>query len=214
MKEIFPYQWKIAISWISGYFIFQLFNPVLFATEGAIVAGQMGMTLSILSGIQALSMNWINTKIPLYSNLIVVKDYNSLDYIFKKTLRQQIFVCLFLLSVMFVGLNILNITGFTLGDQRVVDRFLPTIPMLLMMISLLVNMPIFSWATYLRCHKKEPFLINSIVNGIACCLSTFILGKLYGLWGVTIGYCCITLLNLYWAKYIFKTCKFNWHGKE
>ena len=37
-KEIFPYQWKIALSWISGYFIFQLFNPVLFATEGALVA--------------------------------------------------------------------------------------------------------------------------------------------------------------------------------
>ena len=45
MKEIFPYQWRIALSWVSGYFIFQLFNPVLFATEGAKVAGQMGMTL-------------------------------------------------------------------------------------------------------------------------------------------------------------------------
>lgn len=32
-NEIFPYQWRIALSWISGYFIFQLFNPVLFATE-------------------------------------------------------------------------------------------------------------------------------------------------------------------------------------
>lgn len=53
MKEIFPYQWKIAISWISGYFIFQTFTPVLFATEGAIVAGQMGMTLQALNAINA-----------------------------------------------------------------------------------------------------------------------------------------------------------------
>ena len=49
--EIFPYQWKIALSWISGYFIFQLFNPVLFATEGAVVAGQMGMTITVLNSI-------------------------------------------------------------------------------------------------------------------------------------------------------------------
>ena len=37
-----------------GYFIFQLFNPVLFATEGAVVAGQMGMTLAALNGIKHL----------------------------------------------------------------------------------------------------------------------------------------------------------------
>ena len=54
MKEIFPYQWRIALSWISGYFIFQLFNPVLFATEGAVIAGQMGMTLTALNAIQSL----------------------------------------------------------------------------------------------------------------------------------------------------------------
>ena len=40
MKEIFPNQWKIALSWVSGYFIFHFFNPVLFA-EGPVVAGQM-----------------------------------------------------------------------------------------------------------------------------------------------------------------------------
>ena len=78
MKEIFPFQWKIALSWISGYFIFQLFNPVLFATEGAVVAGQMGMTLAALNGIQSLSLSWLNTKVPLYSRLIALKDYEQI----------------------------------------------------------------------------------------------------------------------------------------
>ena len=72
-KEIFPYQWRIALSWISGYFIFQLFNPVLFATEGAIVAGQMGMTLHALNSIQSLSLSWMNTKITVMSKLIAIK---------------------------------------------------------------------------------------------------------------------------------------------
>lgn len=66
-KEIFPFQWKIALSWISGYFIFQLFNPVLFATEGPIVAGQMGMTLAVLNAILMFTLSWINTKVPIFS---------------------------------------------------------------------------------------------------------------------------------------------------
>ncbi|KAA6326653.1 hypothetical protein EZS27_024273, partial [termite gut metagenome] len=89
-KEIFPYQWKIALSWMSGYFIFQLFNPVLFATEGAVVAGQMGMTLVALNGIQSLSLSWMTTKIPLYSGLIAQKQYIQLDDVFNRTLKQSI----------------------------------------------------------------------------------------------------------------------------
>ena len=57
MQEIFPFQWKIALSWISGYLIFQLFNPVLFATEGSKIAGQMGMTMVAISGISSISIS-------------------------------------------------------------------------------------------------------------------------------------------------------------
>lgn len=74
VDEIFPFQWRIAISWISGYLIYQLFTPVIFATGGAIIAGQIGMTLQVLNGIQALSMSWINTKIPLLSNCVALKN--------------------------------------------------------------------------------------------------------------------------------------------
>lgn len=70
VDEIFPFQWRIAISWISGYLIYQLFTPVIFATGGAIIAGQIGMTLQVLNGIQALSMSWINTKI-LYCQIVL-----------------------------------------------------------------------------------------------------------------------------------------------
>jgi hypothetical protein len=31
-KEVWPFQWRIAISYACGFFIFQLFNPVLFST--------------------------------------------------------------------------------------------------------------------------------------------------------------------------------------
>ena len=211
MQEIFPYQWKIALSWISGYFIFQLFNPVLFATEGAVVAGQMGMTLAALNGIQALSMSWQNTKVPLYSKLIALKDYTQLDIIFNRTLRQMTSVCFVLLCIMIVviwGIRYLNIH---LGEVPLGNRFLDYIPMLLMMIPLFINQYISSWATYLRCHKKEPFLINSICTGIASCLSTFILGKYFGLYGVTGGYCFITIAFLPWGYHIYTTKKRQWH---
>lgn len=213
MKEIYPYQWRISLSWISGYFIFQLFNPVLFATEGAIIAGKMGMTLTALNAIQSLSLSWMGTKIPLYSRLIALKDYTQLDVIFNKTLKQMIVVCSILLFTMFFGVWFLRKFEIGIGNHLLADRFLDYIPMILMIIPFFINQFTTSWATYLRCHKKEPFLINSICAGIMCLLSTFILGNFYGLYGITIGYCCITIAFMPWGYWIYKTKKVEWHEK-
>lgn len=214
MKEIFPYQWKIALSWISGYFIFQLFNPVLFATEGAVVAGQMGMTLSVLSAIQAFTMSWQNTKVPQYSVMIELKHYKDLDTLFNKTLKQMAMICGMLLILAFCIVFFLRVTRLSIGNSVLGDRFLDYFPLIMMIIPVFLQSFVNSWATYLRCHKEEPFLVNSICNGIACLLSTLILGNMFGVYGITIGYCAIQLLFFPWGYYIFKTKKELWHGNN
>lgn len=206
-KEIFPYQWRIALSWVSGYFIFQLFTPVLFAYRGAVVAGQMGMTLAVLNGINAFSYSWINTKIPLFSKLVALKEYANLDRIFNKTMIQMGFICVLLLGIMFVG-----VAGLRFFDMPLGDRFLPVAPMLILMVALLMNILNGGYATYCRCHKKEPFLVQSIVVGGSCAVSTVVLGRLYGVEGMTIGYGVIILISLIWGYIIYKTKKRDWHS--
>jgi len=207
VKEIFPYQWRIAMSWISGFFIFQLFNPVLFATDGAVVAGQMGMTLQVLNGISALSMSWINTKVPIMSSLIAQKEYKKLDTLFNKTLynlagANLVFIAVFL--ILLICCKFFNLP--------VANRFIPLFPLLILCVVTFVNQFVFSWATYLRCHKQEPFLQNSIVSAILCSLSTVFLGKYFGLMGIVSGYTTICIaVGLCWGYNIFKTKKLQWH---
>ncbi len=210
-SEIFPYQWKIAASWISGYFIFQLFNPVLFATEGAIVAGQMGMTLAALNGILSLSLSWITTKIPAFSGLIAQKSYIHLDNLFNKALKQSALINFGALVILGLLIFLIRFFSIKIGGKLLGDRFLDYIPLLLMMIPVFLNQFIAAWATYLRCHKKEPFLIISIVAGVLCLVSTITLGEFYGVIGITTGYCLITASIVPWAYYIFKKKKLAWH---
>lgn len=206
LKEIFPYQWKIALSWVSGYFIFQLFNPVLFATEGPTVAGQMGMTLTALNGISSLSMSWISTKVPTFSQLIALKNYPMLDYLFNKTLKQ-----LTSINFTFLTIFIVAIFSFTKFSIPLGQRFLPLTPLIFLCLVTFANQFVFSWATYLRCHKEEPYLLMSIVTGIFCTLSTVLFGKFYGVLGITLGYFLITLSTSFWAYTLFKKKKQEWH---
>lgn len=211
VNEIFPFQWRTAISGFSGYFIFQLFNPVLFATEGAVVAGQMGMTLQALNAISSMSMSWLSTKIPLYSQLIALKDYINLDRIFQKTLRQMVLVCTSLLFLFFCVLLIINFFEIKIGDTYLSSRFLSYVPTFLMAIPVFLQQFTNSWAGYLRCHKKEPFLLNSVVCAILCCISSATLGYSYGLYGITVGYCVISIVLFPWGYWIFRTKKYKWH---
>lgn len=210
-NEIFPYQWRIALSWISGYFIFQLFNPVLFATEGAIVAGQMGMTLHALNSIQSLSLSWINTKVPVMSKLIALKEYVKLDIIFNQTLKHMVLVCSVLLVLFFGFLWWVNVSQLEFNGNILANRFLGYVPTLLMMVPIFLQQFTGAWATYLRCHKKEPFLINSVVGGLLCMASTIVLGNIRGLYGITIGYCCIQIFLCFWAYKIYISKKQEWH---
>jgi O-antigen/teichoic acid export membrane protein len=210
-SEIFPYQWKIALSWISGYFIFQLFNPVLFATEGPVIAGQMGMTLVVLNNILMFTLSWISTKTPIFSNLIAKKNYSELDRLFNRTLIQSTLINIFGLLVFLLLVSALKYFNLEIGDRKYADRFLPTLPMILMMIPILLNHIISSWATYLRCHKKEPMLVQSITIGLLSSISTLITGKYFGLIGMTLGYFIVTIISFIWTYLIYKKKKEKWH---
>jgi len=206
-REVWPMQWKIAISWMSGFFIFQLFNPVLFAYFGAVVAGQMGMTLALTGALSVIAMAWINTKVPTFGQLIALRNYQSLDRLFFHTLFQASLAALGGGIVLWAAIVVLNIRQIPFSR-----RMLEPLPAALLIGVAIINVVIFSQAAYLRAHKKEPFLWNSVIGGILTALSTYFLGRAYGAIGMAAGYFGLTVfVGLGWATWIFIAKRRSWH---
>lgn len=205
--EIFPLQWKIAISWVSGYFIFQFFNPVVFAYNGAEAAGKVGMTLTVLNAITSFVMSWISTKVPTWSGFIARKEYGELDFSFKKTIQQSTLIsvlCIIVFVVFIVVINYLN--------MPLANRFLPIFLCVIVFLTIPFNNIVSGSATYLRCHKKEPFLIQSIIIGVLTGISTFVGAKYLGVNGVIIGYSLIIIfISFPSSLYIFKHFRKLYH---
>lgn len=209
--EIFPFQWKIALSWISGYFIFQLFTPAIFASDGPIAAGQMGVSLTVLNGIFALSFSWMTTKIPMFSEFIAKKEFSELDLKFNKTLKQSAIINIFFLLLFFSLIAFLRYFDLSIMNEKLGFKFLDLLPLFLLILTFVINHFVASWGIYLRCHKKEPFLICSIVGSILCALSTLIFGNLFGVIGIVTGYFFINLIMLPFLFYIFNKKRVVWH---
>ena len=202
-QEIFPLQWKIALSWTSGYFIFQAFNPIVFAFYGPVVAGQVGMTLTILNAILSLVVSWTSTKIPLWSSLIAKKEYGELNNSVSNTVIKSSLVALLIIFGALVF-----ISGLKYFDLSLKDRFLPLSLCTIFFLSIPVNNIINIWATTLRCFKKEPFLFQSLFIGICCIIEIYISAKRFDIRTLIIGYFLIvTIISLPMAYYIFKKKK-------
>jgi O-antigen/teichoic acid export membrane protein len=208
-REVWPMQWKIALSWVSGYFVFQLFNPVLFIYFGAVVAGQMGMSLALTTAVTTLAMSWISTKSPTFGQLIARRDYKLLDRIFSRTLLQAFFAAISCGVVLLLTVFVLYTLQIPLS-QRVLD---PLAFVLLTAVAI-INVVVFAEAVYLRAHKQEPFLWISIAIAILSALSAYFLGRVYGAMGMAAGSFVIAVISLGVATWIFFVKRHDWHIVE
>lgn len=208
MKEVWPFQWRIAVSWLSGYFIFQLYNPVLFAFRGAIVAGQMGMSLSLSIALVTVAVSWVNTKAAPFGTLIARKEYAKLDQLFFQSVMQSFTVCAIGAVAVWTGVVYLNWAHLPFAH-----RVLDPLSLGILLVTAPLNVIIFAEATYLRAHKQEKFLLNSVLGAILVGASTYFLGRSYGALGVVVGSLLVGLLmGLPLGTYTFLKYRRIWHA--
>jgi len=205
-QEVWPFQWRIAVSWFCGYFIFWLFNPVLFAYRGPVEAGQMGMSLSLANAILNIAVSWVSTKSAPFGTLIARKEYQQLDQTFFQALRQAFAVSIAGALTAWLGCIYLNFQHLRFA-QRLLDPF----SLGLLLILMITNVVIFSEAIYLRAHKREVFFVNSIVGAILVTAFTLFFGRRYGAIGIAVSCCLSNVAGLVWATYKFRKYRKLWH---
>lgn len=198
-NEIWPFQWRIALSWISGYFIFQIFVPVIFSTQGAAEAGRLGLSLAIASALMGLPLAWFNTKVPQFGQLIALRDYAVLDSLWKRTTTTTMLVLFAGGAVIFGVTFFLQYAESALGNRLIDSRL-----MAILLVTTTLNYLMIAQASYLRAHKEEPFLWVSLAYGALVTASTLILAKPFGSAGVIAGYfLCSISCGTIWGSIIF-----------
>ncbi len=205
-EEVWPFQWRIAVSWFCGYFIFWLFTPVLFAFRGPVEAGQMGMSLSLANAIQAIAVSWVSTKSAPFGTLIARKEYDRLDQAFFRALRQSVAVSILGGLTAWLGCIYLN-----LEHIRFAQRLLDPISIAMLMLTMITNVVIFAQAYYLRAHKQEVLVVNAIVGALAVTAFTLIFGRLYGARGIVVSCCTGNFPGLAWSTFRFQKYRRLWH---
>ena len=166
--EILPMQWRIALSWFCGYFIFQVINPLSFKYYGASFTGRLGMAMTVLNMMVSLALAWITTKVPKFGRKISIDDKSVYqDYV--KTFNQSVFFFLFM-----VLSTTLIIWGFNFFKIDLSQRIISTKLYFVLCLSMLANHIVACQASFIRSHKIELYTPLSVVTAIILTLSIFV----------------------------------------
>jgi len=160
-REVLPFQWRIAASWISGYLMYQLFTPLIFLHLGPVVAGRLGMSIAIYLAIQSVGISWISARLPNMSRLIALENRSALNNLFLTTLIGALGIVLVGCVGVLASIAVLDWIGYPLL-QRLAD--LPTLTAIA--IGTIGNTLVFALAAYMRAHGEEPMLPPSIAAAV------------------------------------------------
>lgn len=205
-SEIWPMQWRLALSGVVNYFAFSLYNPVMFRYHGPVVAGQMGMTLQIVTTLQVLAYSWVYTKVPRFGMLISRKDYSSLDRMWVKSTLVSVAVMLLGAAGAWAVVYGLHVAGIGLAQRMLEPK--PTALFLAAATLMLVSQ---CQTAYLRAHKQEPILVLSVSSSLLIGLLVYLLGKHWGPLGAAGGYFAVMVGVIVWETQILLRCRRQWH---
>jgi hypothetical protein len=199
-SEVWPFQWKIAVSWACAFYTIQIFTPVLFAYRGAAEAGQFGLSLSITGYLSMLVLAWMSTKAAPFGQMVARGDLSQVKGLFFRTLRQSL--------VVLVGMSAACEAG-VLAVQywfpRLAARMASPQIFALLLLTSVSAFIVQSMAIYLRSFKREPFLMQSIVVAASTLTLAVLAGKAWGIVGVAVSYfICAGVIGLIYGVAVFR----------
>jgi hypothetical protein len=193
-EEIWPLQWRIALSWASGYLMFFTFTPILFKFTDAATAGRFGMTWALVQACISAAQVFTSTRQPKFGAMIARQEWSALRRFWWLSLAQTLIV--------FIGMSICFVAGiFTLKFlwPEFSERILEWNAIIPILLAAFLNQSVFSIANLARAEKKEPFLTQSIVMGILVFAGSFIFVREYGVLGITWNYCGAVVIAFFWS---------------
>lgn len=207
-SDILPFQWRIALTWASGYFMGYFFVPVLFRYHGPVIAGQMGMTWSIVGAVPLAGWAWLGPKVPQFAMMAAQKRYVEMDRLFWRMLI--IVTGITILVAAAVWLSVFTLSYY---HNFLASRILSPLPTALFLIAGVINTAACPMSIYMRAHKKEPIMFLQVLASLMIALSVWLLGKYYSVAEMAVGYLTVIAIVFFPAiAVIWQRFRVQWHN--
>jgi hypothetical protein len=156
--EFWPLQWRVSVSWLAGFFVYQSFTPIAFQFEGAIAAGQIGVMVQAYQAVNLLASARLSVDQPRMGVLAARGDLPGLRALVRRSIRRNLATAVVIAAAAIVVMIVLKSLapeiGRRLGSTIGFSVFVVT--------AVLMQIAIVETAA-VRFQKREPFVAVSII---------------------------------------------------
>jgi O-antigen/teichoic acid export membrane protein len=194
-REVLPFQWRLGVSWLSGYVVFYLLNPVVFQLLGPTEAGRIGISLVAVQGVLTVGNSVMRGKAPMLGRLIALQDWKRLSQTWRKGLRQTLFITA-------MGSLLPVCVGLALEAYlpQFAERVLPPYLLTILSAATVVNGATQGMAVYLRAYREEPLMWVSVGVAVVSLPMNVVAAHLLGSGGICLAFLLLAGLNCLWTS--------------
>ena len=174
--EIWPFQWRLAMSWASGFLVFYVLTPLVMKFDGPVAAGQVGISFQIFQAINSIAILYISTHSSVFGGLVAEKKLSKMtSYYIKYSYKSSAFLLLLLFSFFVTKLSVDYFYPGILGNRLVGD-----LDLLYLAIASIGTHIFFMINYYLRSFKNEDIWPLSLFCGLSTIGLAFLVVPAYG----------------------------------
>ena len=178
-----------------------MFTPIAFHYFGSVIAGKIGITISLISAVSSVANVWLYVANPEINSLVSKNKILELNGVFKKQLL------LSALTYVLVSTGCLIIFYFIPEQWGFKQRFLDFTNLIFLLVAWFFQLLISAMATYMRAHKEEPLMLPSVISGIYIAITTFIAANLFPKEYLLFGFYSSFIIVLPWVYILYKNKK-------
>lgn len=161
-------QRKFAVSAVAGFFTANSITPYAFHFFGPVVAGQVGLTVSMFVAAASLAMAFSTADAPVYGQLLSQGRTNDVFFAWRKNITYSLFAA-GVMCIMLIAVNL------------VLNAFLPTYAakvlglsaFLYLTVMIVANTSLTTVSTVLRAFKTEVLMWPSVIAALVSLILQF-----------------------------------------
>ncbi len=150
-------QWRVGLTWLSGYLLTQIYTPIIFFFEGAVAAGQFGISLAVANTLGLIAQSWLARSLPAMGEAAAMSNWAKLNHLFRRDLILSI-------AIYFSGIFICMTFLWFFEDSSFSTRLLSPIVFFTLLIVCFVGNFVAALAAQLRAHLSEPLAWVSVLG--------------------------------------------------
>jgi len=200
-REVWPFQWKIGLSILCGFLIFQAFNPIVLLEQGPTVAGKFGMSLALMNMLLMVTTVWPLSQAARYGRLIRHREFDELRHAFwTMCIASTLVATLGALTVFLV------LTWMTERAISYVDRFADTFTTGLLLTTAVVHHITHCFSVVLRAERRDPTLPFTVVGSVVLVALVWICARYGGTRDIALANLAMALpgvplvIFIYWRR--------------